>query len=131
MRNSWECKLIQSIDFGKHQAQSLTKILLRVWVVLSYVGNDCKWLCSISILFAGTSDPVANCLPESSLTSGGSSQRLESQRLELFSKYFGRARRFEPLIRGSNLSRLFFLSIVAHLNKQNHQNWSKNDNKRP
>jgi hypothetical protein len=40
-----------------------------------------------------------------------------------------RARRLEPLVRGSNLSRFFFVDF-AHLNKKNHQNRSKNDNKR-
>jgi hypothetical protein len=40
-------------------AQSLTKILPRVLDVLTYVGNDCKWLGSISILSVGTSDPAA------------------------------------------------------------------------
>jgi hypothetical protein len=41
-------------------------------------------------------------------TSGGSSQWIESQTLELFWKFYGRARRLEPLVRGSNLLRFRF-----------------------
>jgi hypothetical protein len=56
-------------------AQSLTKILPRVLDVLTYVGNDCKWLGSISILYVGTSD-LSDCMfPEDLIDRRGRTQK--------------------------------------------------------
>jgi hypothetical protein len=51
-------------------------------VVLTYVGNDCKWLGSILILSVGTSDPVAYRFPESSRLTSKLNRQTASSKIQ-------------------------------------------------